>query len=574
MSPLNRSIQSRLSALLLVATLLPTPGVWANHGAAISTVSHVPTPRLQQKSPAPQFMPQGQRRPLPPQARNPVFIPGLVPPQARRLPHYAAPGPFPPAGPAKSGPAPRDELAAPLSQQEANQLIHRLIDRLEASPRLQPGLGAAPGKVVYSRPGSSEMNRLRAENQQLRNEVSGVRDDLEFHLKKVREKENKPGKVEFFGAGQFSYTVTDRQADRSPLLRFPYDWDQTPNSGVIGAAGRGRRFAAVDYFKLGIAATFGSKYRLIALASSNAFGQINGSFGQPAGSPPGHTNGFELRAPTLQGEALFVDVKEAFHEQLDLKAGYFWLPWGREVEGLLRLNPHFNSNSYLYQQGFSQAENQTGLFFQTRNHSRIQYGFGLTSGDKNFLPGTAPGSVSNPGRAGQPYWSRPTIPNNSRLGRYASIQGDFNRFDWDLNYFDNGGETGSYKWKGWVGGFTWEAHRRLTLKAEIGITDVEMSTGALARWEAGYASIIWRLTSRMEGAIRLDRAQKGNRRTVDRVISGRTASLAYQLTPEQKLLLDYTNPESNPGFNPANPILSPGTDIADDIIRFSYRLVF
>ncbi|MBI4868176.1 MAG: hypothetical protein HY816_14615 [Candidatus Wallbacteria bacterium] len=451
----------------------------------------------------------------------------------------------------------------PLTRREAAELVERVVQKLaqvEQRGYESCSSPAAEGPEAASTELQEEVSRVKASLGQVQNDVSGVRDDFEFHLRKERQEKEKRGRTIFFGVGEMSFSATDDEASLSPLLRFPYDWDQTPLAGVTAANLEGKRFFAVDYYKLGLSSAFGPKYSLTALMAWNPGAQANNTF----------ANGFELGTPTVQGEALFAEVKDVFREQLDLKVGYFWLPWGREVKGLLRLNPHFNSNSLYYKDGFSQAENQTGVFLQSHNKSRIQYGFGLTSGDKAFsLPGTVAFS-----HAGNFAWQRPGAPDNSKLGFYGSVQGKFNRFDWDVNYWDNGGEPGFFTWTGFAGGFTWGPHRRLTVMAEVGTADIVQSTGANAEWDAWYMTAVWKLLANTDAAFRYDYATIGDGTVTTRVTTGRTLSLSHRLAERQTLIADVSNPISNPGFNPASPVLSPGRDIRDDLFRLSYRLAF
>ncbi|MBI3891402.1 MAG: hypothetical protein HY303_07710 [Candidatus Wallbacteria bacterium] len=447
----------------------------------------------------------------------------------------------------------------PLTRREAAALVERVVREIDKGKAAQScaapaATGSDPASV------SDEVSRIKATLGQVSNDVSGVRDDLEFHLKKDRQEKEKRGRANFFGVAEFSFTATDNEASLSPILRFPYDWDQMPLAGVTAANLQGKRFFAVDLYKLGVTGSFGSKYSLTALMGWNPGAQANNTF----------ANGFEIGSPTFQGEALFADVKAVCDDQLDMKVGYFWLPWGREVKGLLRLNPLFNGNSLYYKDGFSQAENQTGVFFQSHNKSRIQYGFGLTSGDKEFsLAGTQAFA-----HAGQFAWQRPPAPDNSRFGYYGSVQGKFNRFDWDLNHWDNGGEPGFFSWDGWTAGCTWGPHRRLTLMAELGTTDIVQSTGALATWDAWYATAVWKLFSDTDAALRYDYAVIDSATGTVRVTTERTLSVSHRLADRQTIIADVSNPVSNPGFNPASPVLNPGRDIRDDTFRVSYRLAF
>ena len=456
-------------------------------------------------------------------------------------------------------PAPRPVAQRPLTQADAQAVVDRLIRYLDRNPAMRE-------RVAASIPQSNEalqrdVSRLRSESSQIASNVSGVRDDLEFHLKKEREAKVAPGQTRIFGAGQVSYTLTDEEASLSPILRFPYDWDQTPMSGVTAASGSGRGLVGVDFYKIGFETTFGPKYTLVALAGSNTGGQANSSTG----------NGFELGAPSFQGEALFVDVKDLFDLDMDMKAGYFWLPWGREVKGLQRLNPHFNSNSLFYQDGFSQAENQTGLFFQTHNRSRVQYGFGVTTGDKEFsLAGTRAAA-----HAGNFAYQRPLVADNSDLGYYGSVQGKFDRLEWDVNLWDNGGTPGFFSWEGYTAGFTWGPHRRLTIEGEWGHAELRMSDLSRPEWEAGYGTLVWKLSSKTDAAFRYDRARiRDSAGGTTRITTGRTLAVSHRLDDKQTLIADYSNPDSNPGFDPTNPTFLPGRDLQDDLFKLSYRLAF
>lgn len=450
--------------------------------------------------------------------------------------------------------APKPATPRALTRKEAAALVERFIQYLRQHPEARASV--APDTKGLA----AEVEQAKAQAQKVSADTAALRDDLEYHLGQERQEQERPGRTSLFGVGQLSYTMTGNESRFGPLLRFPYDYDQTALAGVSGVSGHGKGFFGVDFYKLGLSSVFSARCRLVAVLGAESGGQANNDF----------ANGFELGAPTFQGQTVFFELKDVIHDLLDLKAGYHWLPWGREVQGLLRLNPYFNSNSFFYRNGFSQSENQTGLFLQTRNHSRLQYGFGLTSGDAAFsLP-----AAQAEAHAGEFAWQRTLAADNSRLGRYGSVQGFFNRFTWNLDFFDNGGETGVFRRRDWSGGFSWAAHERLLLMGELGLGDVRHSTGANSDWDAYYTSMVWRLTCETDLALRYDHATVDDGPGSQRTVTGRTLSVVRRFGEGQKLICDFSNPSSNPGFKTSSPVLFAGRDVNDDLFRLSYRLEF
>jgi hypothetical protein len=475
-------------------------------------------------------------------------------PTARR-PAVEQSDPDLPAYPEASRPAPT-KAPAPraLTRREASALVERFIQYLRQHPEARASVAPDTSGLA------AEVDRVKAQARKASADAASLRDDLEFHLGQEREERERPGRTSLFGVGQLSYTMTGNESRFGPVLRFPYDYDQTALAGVSGSSGHGKGFFGVDFYKVGLSSVFSERCRLVAVLGAESGGQANNAV----------ANGFQLGSPTLQGQTVFFELKDVIHDLLDVKAGYYWLPWGREVQGLLRLNPYFNSNSFFYQKGFSQAENQTGVFFQSRNHSRLQYGAGLTSGDAAFSLAAAQAEA----HAGDFAWQRTPAADNSRLGRYGSVQGYFHRFSWNLDFFDNGGDTGVFQRRDWTGGFTWAAHERFLMMGEVGLGDIRHSTGASSDWDAYYTTMVWRLTCDTDLALRYDHATVDDGPGSQRTVTGRTLSLSRRFGEGQKLICDFNNPSSNPGFKASSPILFAGRDVNDELFRLSYRLEF